>query len=245
MEGENSTPAAAASATEANSTNDNLTSTQEAPAEPQKPAEPTPEQVANFFGTSVETLNDFKKFAESNGKFDKAFETFKSHISNPKPADPDKSSEQKPAETQPIEQPQQPAKPQAGHMTRDEFFALQYFNGLANDPKYKDVADKIRNGEAIKEMAKFGINAINGDDINDAQVRQFLDMYSKANAPSQPSQPVTNTPTVDYVDIKEVRSMADADEIMRQNIILKAQGKPLHPQTEAAKNFAKEFYKKK
>lgn len=242
MEGENTAPAAAAPATEANSTT-NSTNTPETPAEPQAPAEPTPEQIAKYFGTSVETLNDFKKFADSNGKFDKAFETFKSRISNPEKqaevSEPVKAPEQKPAE------PAQTAAPQAGHMTRDEFFAVQYFESLAKDPAYKDIADKIRNGEALKEMQKFGINPISANDINDAQTRQFLDMYAKANAPVQPVAPITTTPTVDYVDVKEVKSMADVDEIMRQNITLKAQGKPLHPSTEAAREFAKAFYKKK
>lgn len=235
MEGENTAPEAAAPATEASSTNPT--------PEPAAPAEATPEQIANYFGTNVDTINDFKKFADSNGKFDKAFETFKSRISNPEPqpAQQQPAPQQQPA-AQPATEPQQPAAPTEGHITRDEFFAAQYFNQLASDPKYKDVADKIRNGDALKEMHRFGINPFDEGGINDAKTRQFMDMYAAANAPKQPVAPVTTTPTVDYVDVKEIKSMADVDEIMRQNITLKAQGKPLHPSTEAAKSFGKQYY---
>lgn len=217
-----------------------------APAEstPAQPAETTPTSTTEptekpYF--SNEQLAEMQKFIENNGGYDSAWKKMKAGISNPKVEQPQPVQQTQPVEqTQPTEQ-----QVQAGHMTRDEFFALQYFNNLANDPDYANIADKIRNGDALKEMKKFGINPINGNDINDAQTREFLNMYAKANAPAQPQTPVTNTPTVEYVDVKEIKSMADVDEIMRQNITLRAQGKPLHPSTEAAKAFGREYYKKK
>lgn len=209
-----------------------------------QPAETTQTEEKKPYFSDAQ-LAEMQKFAENNGGFDKVFGAMKNAISNPKPQEPAQQPVQQPAEASKTEAAQQPVQPKSGHMTRDEFFALQYFDSLSKDPKYANVAEQIRNGDALKEMAKFGINAINGDDINDTQVRQFLDMYSKANAPAQAVAPVTNTPTVDYVEVKEINSMKDVDEIMRQNITLKAQGKPLHPQTEAAKKFATEYFKKK
>lgn len=239
-EAPNNAPEPTAEATQAPA-NEPAATTEQAQGAPAQPAETVQEPAKQPY-FSDDQLAEMQKFIENNGGYDQAWKKMKAGISNPQP----KPVEQQPAEAPRTEaQPAQPTKPQAGHMTRDEFFAVQYFDSLSKDPKYASIADQIRNGEALKEMAKFGINAINGDDINDAQVRQFLDMYAKASAPVQTEAPVTNTPTVDYVEVKEINSMKDVDEIMRQNITLKAQGKPLHPQTEEAKKFATEYYKKK
>ena len=51
--------------------------------------------------------------------------------------------------------------------------------------------------------------------INDRQIRNFLNLYSKTVPTQAPSAPVTNTPTVDYVNVGEqVTSRDDAIAII-------------------------------
>lgn len=220
-----------------------------APAEPTTPAQPveTANEEKPYF--SNEQLAEMQNFIENNGGYKVAWKRMKAGISNPPAPQPTPQPAPQPTSQptpQPTPQPQsEPPQRMEGHITRDEYFAAQYFNGLAAEEKYAPVAEDIKNGKALEAMNQFGISPFDEGGINDAKVRQFLDLYSAAGAAKQPSQPITNTPTVEYVDVKEIKSMADVDQIMRQNIALKAQGKPLHPSTEAAKAWAKEFYKNK
>ena len=91
-------------------------------------------------------------------------------------------------------------------------------------------------------MAKFGIKPMQNGMINDRQIRDFLNLYSKTIPTAAPAAPVTNTPTVDYVNVGEqVTSRDDAIAIINQNRTLKAGVAP-HPQTEAAKEYLKKYF---
>ena len=158
---------------------------QTAPIEPTKAEAPeiNAEQVAKFLGTDAETFGKFQKFVEANGKFDSAFSKMKADISNPaKPAEP----ATKPADT-PASQPQPEApvyKAPEGSISPQEFLAHQYFKALAGEEKYAPISKGIANGDYLKEMAAFGINALNQDgSINDQKVRMYLDL--KADCSSQ------------------------------------------------------------
>ena len=219
--------------------------TNPAPAEaPQAPAAPT----ANIPADQIEAFN---KFVDSNGGFEKAFAKLRTDVSTPAPA---------PA-PQPT-QPAQPAQPQmsteqlekiinsrpaeqsvpVGFITPEEFTAQQYFASLSAEPDYAPIADQVRSGAVLKEMAKFGIRPMQNGAINDRQIRDFLNLYSKTVPTQAPTAPVTNTPTVEYVNVGEqITSRDDAMRILEQNRTLK-NGVAPHPQTEAAKEFLKGYF---
>lgn len=200
---------------------------------PQAPAAPT----ANIPADQIEAFN---KFVDSNGGFEKAFAKLRTDVSTPAPQ-PAQAPEQ-PAQ---VEQPAEPQTTQQipmGYITQEEFAAQQYFASLAAEPDYAPVADQIRNGSVLKEMAKFGIQPMHNGAINDKQVRDFLNLYAKTVPTPAPTAPVTNTPTVEYVNVGEqITSRDDAMRILEQNRTLK-NGVAPHPQTEAAKEFLKGYF---
>lgn len=224
MEGEQA-PSAPAQASEA-PTNTNEEQTQ-APAQ------------APMVNLTSEQAEAFNKFMEANGGFDKAFAKVKSAVSNPQPAEQKvEEPEQKPEQKQEV--PVQAETPE-GFLSRDEFVMQQYYYSLANDSKYNAISDKIRNGDIIKEMQKFGIRpAVNGN-INDTQVRQFLDLYVKTVPTQAPANEVTNTPTVDYYDVGEkIDSLEKAYAVIQDNI---SRGNTSsHPKTQEANDFIKQYY---
>lgn len=202
---------------------------------PQAPATPT----ANIPADQIEAFN---KFVDSNGGFEKAFAKLRTDVSTPAPQ-PAQAPEQPqaPAEQQPVE-PQPAQKIPVGYITQEELIAQQYFTSLAADPDYAPVADQIRSGEVLKEMAKFGIRPMQGGAINDKQVRDFLNLYAKTVPTPAPTAPVTNTPTVEYVNVgDQITSRDDAMRILEQNRTLKPGVAP-HPQTDAAKEFLKGYF---
>lgn len=210
----------------------------EAPQAPAAPAAP----AADIPADQIEAFN---KFVNANGGFEKAFAKLRNDVSTPAPAPAQPAQNQEPAQ-QPA-QPAQPAQPQtpkvpSGYITPEEFTAQQYFASLASEPDYAPIADQVKSGAVLKEMAKFGIRPMQDGAINDKQIRDFLDLYAKTVPTQAPSMPVTNTPTVDYVNVGEqITSRDDAMKILEQNRTLKPGIAP-HPQTEAAKEFLKGYF---
>lgn len=186
-----------------------MENTPEAPAEAQKApeSEATPTnteqaQVPDMHGFTSEQLAEMRKFYDANGGFDKV----KSKISNP----------EKPTEAPVIEKKEEPtSQPQAqepqyktpaGAITAQEFLAEQYFKALAGEEKYAPIAKGIANGDYLKEMAAFGINAMNQDgSINDQKVRMYLDLKAQT-VPAKPTDTEPNAsaaPTVTYTEVGE------------------------------------------
>ena len=199
------TPEAAPQGTEATPTSTNNEPTQ---APEQAPApEINAEQVAKYFGTDAETLGKFQKFVEANGKFDSAFSKMKTDISNPeKPTEAPAPEKKEEPTSQPQAQPEPQYKTPAGAITAQEFLAQQYFQALSKEEKYAPISKGIENGDYLKEMAAFGINAMNQDgSINDQKVRMYLDLKAQT-VPAKPTETEPNAsaaPTVTYTEVGE------------------------------------------
>ena len=188
----------------------------EAPTAPESVADnstntnPAPAQVPDMHGFTSEQLADMKKFFDNNGGFDGV----KAKISNPeKPVEkPVENSQTQPQKTEePTSHTQEPAQMQApqtpqGAITAQEFLAKQYFKSLAGEEKYAPIAKGIENGDYLKEMAAFGINALNQDgSINDQKVRMYLDLKAQT-VPAKPTESEPNAsaaPTVTYTEVGE------------------------------------------
>ena len=187
---------------------DTPTAPAEAPQAPESVATPNtnPEPVAapqmpDMHGFTSDQLADMKKFFDNNGGFD----AIKSKISNPQPvqsapeAQPEIPTSQP---QQPVQQPQYRAP--EGSITAEEFLAEQYFKSLSAEEKYAPIADQIRNGDVLKEMASFNIRALNPDhSINDQMVRRYLDLKAQT-VPAKPTESEPNAsaaPTVSYTEV--------------------------------------------
>lgn len=211
----------------------------EAPKAPESVADnstntnPAPAQAPDMHGFTSEQLADMKKFFDNNGGFDGV----KAKISNPtkpaedtKPQEPEKKEEPTSHTT---EQPETPKTP-AGAITAQEFLAKQYFQALAGEEKYATISKGIANGDYLKEMAAFGINAMNPDgSINDQKVRMYLDLKAQT-VPAKPTSSEPNAsaaPTVDYVTVGEkIDSIDQAYKVIMQ---------PGHPKMQLAEEFIK------
>lgn len=171
---------------------------------------PAPAQAPDMHGFTSEQLADMKKFFDNNGGFDGV----KAKISNPekpveKPVENSQAEPQKKEEptshTQEPLQTQAPQTPQ-GAITAQEFLAKQYFKSLAGEEKYAAISKGIENGDYLKEMAAFGINALNQDgSINDQKVRMYLDLKAQT-VPAKPTETEPNAsaaPTVSYTEVGE------------------------------------------
>lgn len=196
------------------------------------------EQVAKYFGTDTETLGKFQKFVDANGKFDSAFSKMKTDISNPeKPAQlagPTQAESQKAEEPVKAQGTEPAYKTPAGAITASEFLAEQYFKSLASEEKYATISDGIRNGDYLKEMSAFGIQALNQDgSINDQKVRMYLDLKAQT-VPAKPTETEPNAssaPTVDYVNVGDkIENLDQAYQVIMQ---------PGHPATQKAEEFIK------
>ena len=184
------------------------------------------EQVAKYFGTDTETLGKFQKFVDANGKFDSAFSKMKTDISNPtRPTEAPATSH---TQTEPA------YKAPQGAITAQEFLAQQYFKALAGEEKYAPIAKGIENGDYLKEMAAFGINALNQDgSINDQKVRMYLDLKAQT-VPAKPTaaEPdASAAPTVSYVNVGDkIENIDQAYQVIMQ---------PNHPKSKEAEEFIK------
>ena len=203
-----------------------------------------PAQAPDMHGFTSEQLADMKKFFDNNGGFD----AIKSKISNPEKAT-GQAQDNKPVEENPTSHTQEPQEPQApktpaGAITAQEFLAQQYFQSLAKEDKYAPIAKGIQNGDYLKEMSAFGINALNQDgSINDQKVRMYLDLKAQT-VPAQgtSSEPNASTaPTVEYYQVQgdKITQMDDAYKILQQDMQLQAAGQGHHPLISQAEEFIK------
>lgn len=163
-------------------------------------------QMPDMHGFTPEDLAGMRTFIDNNGGWDK----IKSRISNPSAEKPVENSQPEP-QTQ--NEPTSHTEPQTaqghyqvpkGAITPSEFLAEQYFKSLAGEQKYETISDGIRNGDYLKEMAAFGIQAINQDgSINDQKVRMYLDLKAQT-VPAKPTNSEPNAsaaPTVSYTEV--------------------------------------------
>lgn len=212
-----------------------------APAQEQATEQPQAPQL----NLTAEQAEQWNKFVSANGGFDSAFSKLKSAVSNPQPKEEEpKQPEQTTAPAQQPEQPApQPVKIPEGYITQEEFAAQQYFNSLANNPEYANIADKINSGEVLKEMSKFGIKVSDNGAFNDRQIRDFLNMYSKTVPTAPTGAEPTNIPTVDFLQIENVNSKDEALTIMKQSMEAQAKGLAAHPKYEEAKKYLAEILK--
>ena len=207
--------------------------------EPVKPVE-TPD----MHGFTSEQLADMKKFFDNNGGFDGV----KAKISNPEktapktPEVPQTTSEPK-NDNQPTphtEQTPETFKTPQGAITASEFLAQQYFKSLAGEEKYAPIAKGIENGDYLKEMAAFGINALNQDgSINDQKVRMYLDLKAQT-VPAKPTESEPNAsaaPTVTYTEV--------GDQITDINQAYKVLMEKNHPKSQMAEEYIKNYLNKK
>lgn len=214
----------------------NPTAAAEAPKAPETEAapqntnpEPAQAPAPDMHGFTSDQLADMKKFFDANGGFDK----IKSKISNPTPApEPEKKAE---PTSQPQPQPEAPAyKAPEGSISPQEFLAHQYFKGLSQDPKYAGISEQIANGDILKEMAAFNIQALNQDgSLNDGMVRKFLDLKAQT-VPAKPTaaEPdASAAPTVNYVNVGDkIENIDQAYQVIMQ---------PNHPKSKEAEEFIK------
>lgn len=231
---EETTPTAPAEAPKASeSVADNSTNTN---AEPVKAPE---SNSVDLHGFTSEQLADMKKFFDNNGGFDGV----KAKISNPtktveKPVENSQEEPQKKEEpTSHTPEPEQKTQTPQGAITAQEFLAKQYFKSLAGEDKYATIAKGIENGDYLKEMAAFGINALNQDgSINDQKVRMYLDLKAQT-VPAKPTESEPNAsaaPTVEYVAVGDkIENIDQAYKVIMQ---------PNHPKMQMAEEFIKNHF---
>lgn len=221
----------------------------EAPKAPESEATPTNSnetanqsqatQAPDMHGFTSEQLADMQKFFQANGGYDKV----KSRISNPTPAP---AEEQKPVEPAQPAQPVQtsaPYTPPAGAMTQGDLATKLYFESLARQDKYKEIADDITNGNVIKEMDSLGIPYVNRDgSLNPDKLFGYLDMKAKTVPAKQTSSmpEASAAPTVDYVPVGEtINSLEEARSVIMQDSQLRSRGMAGHPAAQKAEEYLK------
>ena len=190
--------------------------------------------------------DDQRRFIDSNGGWEKIFEKAKMAISRPEPAPEAPKTE---APTQPAQSAQQePAqlnnRPAEGYMSANDFFARSYKDALSTEPQYAKISDYVKGGGWLKEMRAMGMTPVDGQgNLNDKVIRDFLDLKAAAAPATQPSSPVTSTPTVEYVEVGDaITDINKAYAVIQQNMQLAAAGKPEHPKTADAKKFISEHF---
>ena len=224
-------PAEAPKAPESETTPQNIN------PEPAQAAAPAP----NLHGFTEDQLAEMEKFYSANGGYEKAFGRVKSAISNPqKPVEAPQTASAQQNDNQPISQPQQAPEafrtPQ-GAITAQEFLAEQYFRSLAGEEKYNNISEGIRNGDYLKEMAAFGIQALNQDgSINDQKVRMYLDLKAQT-VPAKPTETTPDAsaaPTVSYTEVGEngIQNIDQAYKIIMENG---------NPSAKAAEDYIKNY----
>lgn len=221
------------------------TTTDNAPA-PEAPAAapaPAPAPAVDLHGLDPNQLGDIAKFLKGQG----GFEALKFRMSNPEkttqPAQPAQPAQQ------PAQQPTQPAQPQTptapevpkGYVSPQALQIKGYFDKLAADPKYANIAEQISNGDVLKEMASFGMTPIDDNfNVNVDQLTKFLDLKS-ASVPAKPATTeVTTTPTADYTPVEgEITSAEQAWNVIRENVMYTSQGKTPNPALAQAEEYLK------
>ena len=194
-------------------------------------------------GLTADQAEKFKTFIQNSGGFDNAFKKLKTDISQPQPVEkPVENLQPEPRQNEPTSQPQEPIfRTPQGAITAQEFLAEQYFRSLAGEEKYANISKEIANGDYLKEMAAFGIQALNQDgSINDQKVRMYLDLKSQT-VPAKPTgaEPdASAAPTVTYTEVGEggIKNIDEAYKILME---------PGSPHRAKAEEFIKNVYNKK
>lgn len=196
--------------------------------------------AVDLHGFTSEQLADMRKFYDANGGFEKV----KAKISNPeKPVEaPTNASEPKDDKehVQPQTTASEPVKMPEGAISAQEFLAKQYFNSLAGEEKYAPISSGIQSGEYLKEMAAFGIQALNPDgSINDQKVRMYLDLKAQTVPAKQTgTEPdASAAPTVTYTEVGD-NGITSLDQAYK---IIMEQG---NPNSAKAEEFIKNAFKK-
>lgn len=213
------------------------------PEPEQAPAQPTVD-----LGLTSEQAEKFKTFIQNSGGFDNAFKKLKTDVSQPKgpekPVEAPQTASEPKNDDQPTshtEQPTEAPKTPQGAITPSEFLAEQYFKSLAGEEKYANISKEIANGDYLKEMSAFGIQALNPDgSINDQKVRMYLDLKSQT-VPAKPTETTpdaSSAPTVTYTEVGEsgITSMDQAYKILLE---------PNNPNMKAAEEYIKNSFNKK
>lgn len=200
-----------------------------------EPAKAPETNSVDLHGFTQEDLAGMRTFIDNNGGWDK----IKSRISNPekpveKPVENSQTEPQKTEELTSHTQTEPAYKAPQGAITAQEFLAQQYFKALAGEEKYAPIAKGIENGDYLKEMAAFGINALNQDgSINDQKVRMYLDLKAQT-VPAKPTgtEPdASAAPTVSYVNVGDkIENIDQAYQVIMQ---------PNHPKSKEAEEFIK------
>lgn len=194
----------------------------------------------DLHGFTQDDLAGMRTFIDNNGGWDK----IKARISNPQPQPVEKPVENSQQRPQQQEEPTsytepQPVQMQApqGAITAQEFLAQQYFKALAGEEKYATIANGIENGDYLKEMAAFGIKALNQDgSINDQRVRMYLDLKAQT-VPAKPTESEPNAsaaPTVTYTEVGE--NIANLDQAYK--VLME----PGNPGMQKAEEFIKNHF---
>lgn len=211
-----------------------------------QPAEPTPEQMAEYaakyYGISADVAKKIKTMADNNKGMENLFAERKQEISTPKTQQP-----QQPVQSQDPAQVQQPTvqsqqTPNGLDMDYVEGrLVKEYFKELAANPDYANIADKLVDGTVMEEASKmFGINPIANGRINEAQIKSFCDMYAKTVPAAPASAPMTNTPTVQPMGEQftgRIASTQDALKVIQENNMMVASGKGEHSKLKEAQEF--------
>jgi len=249
------TPAAPApEAAPAETSTPTTPATEAAPATPAEQAAqpeattPATEATPNKPYFSDEQLAEMQKFIENNGGYDSAWKKMKAGISAPQKAPEQPVAPQ--TQSEPVKTPEAPqtapqeARP--GTYSLEELAAQSYFERLAGEEKYANIADEIRSGAVLKGLKDFNITPVADGRVNDADIRKYLDLYSA----SRPAKPTSAEPTVSpsmsdtLSDITEVTTREQADRIQIESLRRRAAGQPEHPLEAKAKEFIKNYYSK-
>lgn len=225
-----------------------------APEQPAQSAETTPAEGVNNYFTN-EQLAEMQKMFENSGGYEKTWKRMKDAISNPQAfaqSVTPPEAPQGPSATQNVQTPTPAPEAtqngsqsfRAGSISMEEMAVMQYFDSLAADPKYANIADKIRSGEVLKGLKDFNINPLENGRINDADVRKYFDLYSASQPPKPTSTEPANTAAMadDISNIKEVTTMEEANRIQLDNIRRRAAGQQENGLEEKAKAFIKSYY---
>lgn len=203
--------------------------------------DPTPEQIAKYLGTTPEGLEKFKKFSDNNGGFDKVFSERKKEITTPPTANIQNAPSMNDSTTQ---TPPVQAQQAINGLSQDYVEAKivkDYFRDLSENPDYANIASQLRDGTVMEEASKrFGISPIKDGKINEIQLKNFCDMYSKTMPAAPANVPMTNTPTVQpttEVFNGQINSTADALKVVQENQQLINAGKGEHPKLKEAQQF--------
>lgn len=210
----------------------------------------TPEQVAQYLGTTPETLAEYQKYLENNGGFDKAYTNTKkilSQRSQPAPQTQPSSQSQAQITTPealpnpaPQTEPAMTTQPQLkGGLTFEELAVQNYFDKLANKEEYGGIKDEILNGEVLKQLKEWNIPIVVGNQVNTEGINRYLGMYAKTKPAPTPSAPVTTTPLADPIQISgdTIKNMDEAMAVLKQDQELRAKGQPGHPLAKQANEF--------